>query len=272
MVLLEIFVVSSLYSAKNVANYILDGRKMRQELEVARVHHNQKADVKEKKEEKEKNEEEVEEVETVEDDLTLEKLFAPTPSSPTSHIKKLIEFSVPKKDTVIEDGTQTSNKDNYQPYSYTTKMATILTAAIAQNQKDNLYYWDITDFNNTTSIPYNRIWLNTNEMLELYCKKNTIPTYISGFSLPVQVREINVSTLSPYVYRLPTAKVLGTNMEHVIYKAIAPRTIGNQVFVWTTVTAVLAGTSLLIRWRNSKDYRGPCYRFKTFIRDSIGFY
>jgi hypothetical protein len=132
-----------------------------------------------------------------------------------------------------------------------TEMRRLFTGAISPEK--SLYNWTITDLDGRPCTLPRRFWMNTPDDLKTYLESNRIPSNLSPLSLPMQVCEIDVPR-GVRVYGVPEASVAGTNLERVVRAAVRPRTIGQPLWRAAVAVAAGTGVGLWLTWRDQKRW------------------
>lgn len=236
MVALELFILSSIYSAGGVAAYLYKSADLRNAIRRAT------------------------ELPTKKDDA----------------IEKLVEFTVEERqqDAPMYINTGGPASGLIMPIGGGSRIVIrpILTAMIATDRAKSKFNWRITDFDAQPCAVPKRFWLNTPDDLKTYFEANAIPQNISALRIPLQVREITLLSHSSgaALYAASEYAVAGTNLNRVVRAAIAPHTIGTRMWAAATLIAVGSGGIVWLNWRDNKRLRAVLLSLAGFVWESLG--
>lgn len=210
MVLLELFTVSSLYSAGNAAKYFLERYLL------------QKGD-------------------KLYDGTVLETREEP--------VEKFVELSVEKANYAPPFYVNSGHVGIPLGGGTTTEFEDLLSAVISE-KKGNEYNWRITDLDtrNRCASPQ-KFWLNTPDDLKGFFEQHRIPMNLIPLSLPIQIREIKVPT-GTRVYSVGSALTSGTHKASVVKTAAWVRSFGRRpgLSALTSVSTISLGVYHYLTW------------------------
>jgi hypothetical protein len=235
MVALELFTISSLYTAGNAAKYfaerygLMNGKRLT-------------------------------------DGTQLEEV--------TSSVEKFVELSAEKASYsppfYVNPGGQAGGIGIPIGGGTTTEFQELLTAVI--NQKDgNAYNWHVTDLESRQRCaPAQKFWLNTPDDLKTFFDQHRIPQNIIPLSIPLQVREIKIPSEVPThrvgtnsggrsfetplsnttLYTVQSATTIGSHKASVADVAAWSRTFGRRPTLsgLAALTAICSGAIVYTSW------------------------
>lgn len=126
-------------------------------------------------------------------------------------------------------------------------LVTVLRASVNEDASKNTYNWEYTDLNKAPCALPSRYWLNTPDDLKQYFQINGIPQNIVPLRLPAQIEEIKLPANTP-VYKVAQRAVMGTNRGAVVRAAALSRSLDRPSWRAAAAFTAITGVYLYASW------------------------